>query len=90
MNIYEANKILIFGIKRFYEGRKNETIVEIPPVLFPKDILLNYEDKMYKGKFYRLYAAILHYGSLTVGHYTSVCLNPSTKKWINFSDSRVS
>lgn len=51
--------------------------------------MINYKDQSYKGKIYKLYAAILHSGTLNSGHYTAVCFNQKTKKWIEFNDSRV-
>jgi ubiquitin C-terminal hydrolase len=45
---------------------------------------------IYSNKEYRLYAACLHSGSLTSGHYTAACLNYNTNQWMHYSDSHFS
>ena len=87
MEIYKANKVLILGFKRFFQGRKNRRNIQIPDEIFPSDILMPPKD--YQNKYYRLYAAIIHHGGLNGGHYTAVCYNYHEKEWMEYDDSRV-
>ncbi|CAI7991186.1 Ubiquitin carboxyl-terminal hydrolase 8 [Geodia barretti] len=38
---------------------------------------------------YRLFGVSNHFGSLTGGHYTAACFNPSTKQFYNFDDHEI-
>ena len=76
MKICEANKIFVVAIQRFLRGGKDQRKVRVPRELTQQN------------KRYHLYAACLHFGSLNRGHYTAVCFNYKTNKWINFNDSR--
>ena len=70
-------------------GRKDRTVVDIPHTLAANEVLTNHVAPQYQNKKYRLYAAILHFGDLYGGHYTAVCFNHLSNKWVNYSDSQV-
>ena len=63
-------------IQRFLNGFKDEREVEVP---------LKIEQQ---NKIYKLNAACLHFGGLDGGHYTALCLNHKTNKWVDFNDSQ--
>jgi ubiquitin C-terminal hydrolase len=44
---------------------------------------------MQQNEIYKLYGACLHFGGLDGGHYTAICLNYKTNKWVDFNDSRL-
>lgn len=72
--------------RRFLNGYKNRTKVEVPFVLYPKDIMAN--SSKYGNKVYKLNAAILHVGGLQEGHYTATCFDYKSGKWVSYSDDR--
>lgn len=76
MKICETNKIFVVAIQRFLRGYKDQRKVKVP-------LLLTQHNKRYQ-----LYAACLHFGGLNGGHYTAVCFNYKTNKWVSFNDSR--
>jgi ubiquitin C-terminal hydrolase len=76
MEIYRAGEILIVGIKRFSDYGKDNTRVITEYILDPKSILV--DGKYYGDRQYKLYAVIVHMGSLHGGHYTAICYNEST------------
>ena len=88
MEVYEANKVLIIGLKRFHEGRKNDRKISIDELLSPPDF--EHRKGLHPGHKYRLYGLILHFGSLHGGHYIAVCYNYLSKQWIEYNDSRIS
>ena len=90
MQIYEANKIFAVNFKRFLNNRKNETIVSPPKYLDLTPFVVEKERHKFEGKRYRLYAAIIHSGSLNGGHYYAYCYNYKAGKWMEYNDSSVS
>ena len=89
MTIYKANKVLVIGLKRFHEGLKNDIKIDIPLELDPYHFVECKHE--YRNKVYKLYAVLLHNGSLRGGHYKAVCYNPQEKvqSWMEYDDSYV-
>ena len=83
MEILKPNKILIIGLKRFHEGKKNEI-----RVTFPFSLQLT-EKTMNERYHYKIYAMILHSGTLTSGHYIAVCFDEKDSSWKEYSDSHI-
>jgi ubiquitin C-terminal hydrolase len=90
MHIFEAGQILVLSFKRFLDGRKNEANVLTPEFLEPREVVSESQVQSYRGLRYRLYAAIIHYGSLQGGHYIAVCYNYKSRKWVKYNDSNTS
>lgn len=88
MEVYQANKVLIIGLKRFHEGRKNERKIKIDELLSPSKF--EHRKNVHPDHQYRLYGLILHFGSLNGGHYIAVCYNYRSGQWIEYNDSRIS
>ena len=88
MELYKGNQVFVVGLKRFNEGRKSYVQVEVDGILIPSEIFRNTEGL--NNKYYRLYGALMHSGSMHSGHYTAICFDRETRKWLRFSDDRVS
>ena len=98
LEIYRAPNVLIVQLKRFdcktesiYEGfiknKKNESLVNFP--LKNLDIgKYVVEENSRKDCLYDLCAISQHFGSLSSGHYTALCLNDD--EWYNFDDEKIS
>ena len=89
MEIFEVGQILVLSFKRFLNGRKNEAIVKVPEFLEPSKIVSGPQLQSYEGMKYKLYGAIIHYGSLSGGHYIALCYNSKNKMWMQYNDSIV-
>ena len=91
IKIYQPNKILVIGLRRFHDGQKNDRPVKVPLTLSIEEVVPNGSiNEFYKGKKqYVLYGAILHSGSLNGGHYTSICRDKEGQ-WRDYNDSHVS
>jgi ubiquitin carboxyl-terminal hydrolase 8 len=84
MGIEYCGPFLMIHLKRFHGvGIKIDTPVAYPDVL---DAEIFGSPEM-KGCKYRLIGAILHQGTLGMGHYTAVALDEPSGSWFHFSDS---
>ncbi|UYV73756.1 hypothetical protein LAZ67_11000764 [Cordylochernes scorpioides] len=83
VNVINWPNILIAQLIRFpdFGGGKNNTMVDIPPIL---DLA-----KFGSEAKYKLYAIVNHYGTPHTGHFTSVCKHPTSGEWFTMDDHRV-
>ena len=71
----------------FIKNKKNESLVNFP--LKNLDISKYVvEENSRKDCLYDLCAISQHFGSLSSGHYTALCLNDD--EWYNFDDEKIS
>ena len=84
MDVYRANDIVIFCLKRFNNGKKINKNIEYPKKMSLSSIT---EDESEQRKEYKLYGVICHSGSLKCGHYISYCL--LGYNWKLYNDSSV-
>ena len=91
MTIFEASHILIVCLKRFRDGVKDQSEVEVPFELNGRDVMMGVKegdrDNHRANCRYGLYGVIRHSGwSLHSGHYTASCYD-QTNGWVHYNDS---
>lgn len=95
LSIHRFPKILVIHLKRFNEGsryrQKLSNTVKFPVTEPLKLTQFSSEtcDDRFSASF-DLYAVSNHLGSCYGGHYTAFCMNPHSRQWHEFDDSRVS
>ncbi len=96
LEIFRPPPVLIVQLKRFKFTQnsriKLQTNVEFP--LYNLDLSTFVTDSDFLKRLdvdtsYDLYGIVNHYGSLSFGHYISVCKNFTDNKWYVYDDSKV-
>ncbi|GAV01774.1 hypothetical protein RvY_12431 [Ramazzottius varieornatus] len=91
-SIQRFPKCLVIHLKRFSQERYRAKISSMVDYPIEGLDLAPFAADSYKGPRprYNLFAVSCHAGSTHSGHYTAFCKNPSTGKWNEYNDSRVS
>jgi len=80
---------MAFTINRFSPGSDQKDRQEVK---YPREgLVINTATTVKGSNKYDLYAVAKHYGiDKSGGHYEAACLDPITRKWYNYSDTKVS
>ena len=102
-HIFRFPEILLVFIKRFRlfpQIEKNSNKVRVGKTEYNLGNFLFADLKMSKDArehlaeqkehpTFEIIGLIQHYGSIDFGHYVSVCLDPTARKWVMFNDEHV-
>jgi ubiquitin carboxyl-terminal hydrolase 8 len=93
-SIWRAPDILTLHFKKAKMDENDHVVDNKEAISFPleESVMDEYlhagsPQKGFIGK-YKLYACVRHTGTMSFGHYTSVCLDETERHWINFDDSQ--
>lgn len=89
IELFHSPKILIIHLKRFNnDNQKINNFINYPiNNLEINNFILTKNE--YKKTIYDLFAICNHYGSISFGHYISICKNFKKNKWYEINDSKI-
>ena len=92
LQVYRFPRVLVLHLKRFgNDSKKISVSVKFPTEkLDASGLAIDIEHQRPNIPTYDLFALCRHSGRMNYGHYTSTCLDVSSKRWYEFNDNIVS
>lgn len=91
LQVLRFPRVLVLHLKRFDNSRKKiRTLIDFPVIDFDASTLAiqDYQNQQ-DPAVYDLFGTCNHSGRLSYGHYTAMCIDPSSGLWYHFNDGCV-